>query len=115
MKNPLGPFAMIGLLGIILAISLSGMGLYFANHEGEEVPGEVLTDPEEIYASSSCIGCHGGNLEGGAGPKLIGIGNSKSKEEILAVIQNGVGIMPAAQLEGEQAEIVAEWLANKKD
>jgi cytochrome c550 len=114
MKNPLGPFAMIGLLGILLAISLSGVGLYYAGQDHEEVPGENLTDPEEIYASNSCIACHGGNLEGVSGPNLTQVGASKSKEEILAIIKNGANGMPPNVIEGEQADIVAEWLSNKK-
>jgi mono/diheme cytochrome c family protein len=114
MKNPLGPFAMIGLLGIILAISLSGVGLYFAGQDHEEVPGEDLTDPEEIYASNSCIACHGANLEGVSGPNISQVGASKSKEEILSIIQNGGNGMPGNIITGAQADIVAEWLANKK-
>jgi cytochrome c550 len=114
MKNPLGPFAIIGLLGILLAVSLSGVGLYYAGQDGEEHEGEVLTDPEEIYASNSCIACHGGNLEGVSGPNLTEVGKRKSKEEILAIIQNGANGMPAGIIKGEQADIVAEWLANMK-
>jgi biotin synthase-like enzyme len=37
-----------------------------------------------------------------------------SKEEILDIIENGKGGMPAGILKGEDAEAVASWLADKK-
>ncbi|WP_335871577.1 cytochrome c551 [Bacillus sp. 2205SS5-2] len=70
-------------------------------------------DVEKIV-DQKCASCHGGNLEGGFGPKLDNIGSSLSKEEILSIINNGEGQMPKEIIKGEEAEAVAEWLANKK-
>ncbi|WP_064093067.1 cytochrome c551 [Rossellomorea aquimaris] len=71
-------------------------------------------DPEKIV-NNKCTSCHGGNLEGGMGPALEKIGSQLSKDEILEIIQNGKGSqMPAGLIKGEEAEAVAEWLANKK-
>jgi cytochrome c551 len=68
---------------------------------------------EEVY-KQSCLSCHGGNLEGGFGPALDKAGAKYSKDEILEIIKNGKGQMPANVVEGEDAEAVASWLAEKK-
>jgi cytochrome c550 len=115
-RNPLIPFAITALIGILLMISISYFGINKAgdiaggNDEGAE---QVSTDPEEIY-QGTCISCHGQNLEGGAGPALNAIGGKLSAEEIQDVIKNGQGSMPANLVGPEQAEILAEWLAEKK-
>ncbi|OMP65824.1 cytochrome c551 [Domibacillus epiphyticus] len=68
---------------------------------------------EEVY-QQSCLSCHGGDLEGGFGPALDKAGGKFSEEEILSIIENGKGQMPAKVVEGEEAEAVAAWLAEKK-
>ncbi|WP_075617273.1 cytochrome c551 [Paenisporosarcina indica] len=78
--------------------------------------GEVVQsgDAEKIV-QGNCTMCHGGNLEGqGNAPALTDVGARLSKEEILAVIKKGQGGMPPNIIEGAEAEVVAEWLANKK-
>ncbi len=81
------------------------------NTGGTSQPAGV--DPEKIYAAN-CSSCHGGNLQGGAGPKLDDIGTRLSKDDILLVIQNGKGFMGANIIKGEEADAVAAWLADKK-
>ena len=71
-----------------------------------------VADAEKIY-SNSCIGCHGGNLEGKSGPALDKVGGHMTEEEILDVIVNGRGTMPP-MLKGDDAEAVAKWLVEKK-
>ncbi|OZM56524.1 hypothetical protein CIB95_12190 [Lottiidibacillus patelloidae] len=73
-----------------------------------------IASAEEIYQNSACIGCHGANLGGGAGPSLKEIGSRKTKAEILSIIHNGQGSMAGGLLQGEDAEIVAAWLATMK-
>jgi cytochrome c551 len=68
---------------------------------------------EEVY-QQSCLSCHGENLEGGFGPALDNAGAEYSKDEILNIIHNGKGQMPPNVVEGEDAEAVAAWLAEKK-
>lgn len=82
-----------------------------AEEEADE--GAQNTAAEGIY-SQSCASCHGQNLEGNIGPELSAIGSKLSKDEILNVIKNGQGSMPPNLIQGEDAEAVAEWLANKK-
>lgn len=96
------------LMGTSLALAACGGG-------GDEAGGgdTAGADPEKLY-NQKCSSCHGGNLEGGVGPKLSDVGSRLSQEEIESVIEKGQGSMPPKLLEGEDASAVAEWLANKK-
>lgn len=61
-----------------------------------------------------CSSCHGGDLKGGMGPNLTKVGSKYSKDEILDILHNGKGQMPANVVTGDDADKVAEWLAAKK-
>lgn len=63
---------------------------------------------------NKCAQCHGQNLEGGVGEDLTKIGSKMSAEEILSFIEEGSGVMPPKLLTGEDAQEVADWLAEKK-
>lgn len=75
--------------------------------------GEVTTNGETLYAQS-CASCHGEDLRSGYAPDLNEIGAKYSAEEIREIIENGKGQMPAGILKGEEAQAVAEWLAEQK-
>lgn len=87
-----------------------------ANEQTDESAADASYDADAAKASyqSSCAGCHGGNLEGGAGPALSDVGSRLSKDEILDIIKNGRPGMPAGLLQGDEAENVAAWLADQK-
>ncbi|TLS39373.1 cytochrome c550 [Pseudalkalibacillus caeni] len=114
-KNPILPYVWTAVIGIILIISLSFYGL----SQGEEAAGEkdqnkAAANPEEIF-SQNCASCHGQNLEGVVGPALNKIGGKYSQDEIRSIIAEGKGsAMPAGLIEGEAADKVAAWLAEKK-
>lgn len=113
-RNPLIPFAFIAVLGLGLMFLFSFIGLDQAEKiaSGDD-GGAVDMSAEEIYASKSCINCHGVDLAGGAGaPGLVDVGETLSKEEIKDIIINGQGTMPANQANPQEAEVLAEWLAN---
>ena len=100
-----------------------------ANHDWEaaEAQGQITeeaeidtTDPGyEIYSSSSCISCHGDNLEGQVGPTLVGTG--LSPEEIADIAVNGIEEdgeqkMPASFEVGvdgseEDLQVLAEFIS----
>lgn len=71
----------------------------------------------EIYQSQqTCIGCHGGDLTGGAaGPMLIG--NELTAEEVAEIIADGRGAMPGGQFNGtdEELQVLAEFIADLKE
>ncbi|WP_040981371.1 menaquinol-cytochrome c reductase cytochrome b/c subunit [Oceanobacillus jeddahense] len=77
-------------------------------------PGESIVDeshPGYAAYETSCLSCHGGELEGGAGPALVG-GNEHSKEEIMDIAVNGIGSMPADVFQGtdEELEQLADFI-----
>ncbi|WEK55718.1 MAG: c-type cytochrome [Candidatus Cohnella colombiensis] len=97
-----------------------------AKGEPRPIPGKTTLpamvsadDPAftDTMTQAQCIACHGAGLEGGTGtPMLLGIGDSKSKEELIAIITHGEGNMPAfeGQLSTEQIDQVATWLSLQK-
>lgn len=119
-RNPVMPYALIAVLGIVLMIVIAFTGLNQMDEvrkdgEGEKTE-EVTTDPEKIY-KQNCAGCHGSDLSGQVGPGLKTIGSQYSVEELKGIIKNGKGsAMPAFQgkLKPEQINSLSEWLGEKK-
>ncbi|WP_054949638.1 menaquinol-cytochrome c reductase cytochrome b/c subunit [Numidum massiliense] len=69
----------------------------------------------EIYKGQSCVGCHATDLSGGNAPALLGVGDRRTKDEIIDIIDNGVGTMPAQPMENDkEKEKLAAWLAEQK-
>ncbi|KUP07222.1 cytochrome C [Bacillus coahuilensis m2-6] len=115
-RNPIIPFLLIMVMGIglVFFLSLEGLGNQGElAHEGEETTegGETAAgfDPEAHY-QSACIGCHGGNYEGGVGPTLIGVGDKYSAEELSDILINGKGAMPGNLVPADNVEAMVEWL-----
>ena len=102
------------LFGATLVLGACGGGDNANDNAGNGATGNdtASVDAEQLV-QSSCISCHGGNLEGRSGPALDKVGGYLSEEEIHDVIVNGKGSMPP-MLKGAEAEAVAEWLAAKK-
>ena len=107
---------LVAIFGSVLMIAACGGGDEEVTETNEENGGEVVeTQDAEKIVQGNCTSCHGGNLEGqGNFPNLTDVGSRLSQEEILTVIQEGRGAMPANIIEGAEAEVVAEWLSNKK-
>ena len=63
-----------------------------------EPPKKELTkndiDRVQSLYGSSCIACHGPNMEGGAGPSLKNLGHHMFYEEFRNTVINGKGVMP---------------------
>lgn len=70
----------------------------------------------EIYQSSSCVACHASDLSGASAPALLGIGDKFNEEEIIDIIDDGIGTMPPQgdTLEADEKETLAAWLAEQK-
>jgi cytochrome c551 len=104
------------IFGSVLMLAACGGGDDEATETNDETGGEVVeTQDAEKIVQGNCTSCHGGNLEGqGNFPNISDVGSRLSQEEILKVIQEGKGAMPANIIEGAEAEVVAEWLSNKK-
>lgn len=67
---------------------------------------------EELY-QQNCTSCHGSDLSGGAGPSLENVGDDYDASEIVDIIQNGKGSMPAQNVEQGDAEEIADWLVQQ--
>ena len=127
-KNPVIPYALIAVLGIVLVIVISVVGINQreaiegddegeeteeqSNDDGEEGGGET-DDPEAIF-QDTCATCHGDDLSGDMGPNLQEVGSRHSEDEIKDIVMNGKGQMPSGLVEEDQADALAEWLADKK-
>lgn len=109
MKNKL----LVAIFGAVLVLGACGGG-DGAKEEKPATDGDVATVDAEAIVQTSCITCHGGNLEGASGPALDKIGAKLSEAEIHDVIENGQGGMPGGIIKGEDADAVAKWLAEKK-
>lgn len=70
----------------------------------------------EIYQASSCVQCHASDLSGASAPPLLGVGDTYNQEEIVDIIDNGIGTMPpqADTLEADEKETLSAWLAEQK-
>ena len=101
------------IFGAVLVLGACGGG--DDNADDAAAPeGETASVDAEAVVNTSCITCHGGNLEGASGPAIDTIGADMSEAEIHDVIINGQGGMPGGIIEGEEADAVAKWLAEKK-
>jgi cytochrome c551 len=98
------------LMGTALVMGLAACG----GGDEDEGTDTASTDAGAKIYDQKCSGCHGGDLTGGMGPNLTKVGSTYSKDEILGIIKNGKGQMPANVVEGDDANQVAEWLAAKK-
>ncbi|KXH82004.1 menaquinol-cytochrome c reductase cytochrome b/c subunit [Sporosarcina sp. HYO08] len=80
----------------------------------EEVQFDPNSEGYQIYAESSCIGCHGDAFQGGLGKPLANTG--LAAEEIETIVHDGVGDMPAGTWTGsdEDLKVLAEFLAELK-
>ncbi|WP_226580566.1 c-type cytochrome [Halobacillus litoralis] len=93
-------------------------GMDEESNEDAEEGGEgdtVDTAAAEKVFQNNCASCHGGDLGGGFGPALTNVGADYSADEIVNIIKNGKGQMPAQEgVSDEDAQLVASWLETKK-
>ncbi len=81
------------------------------NGAGEEATGDVDATAARATYEKSCIGCHGGNLEGVSGPPLTGTGLTAA--EIEEIIHNGRGAMPKQNVDPADAANLAKWIESQ--
>lgn len=119
-RNPVIPFVLIMVFGIVLVFILSFKGLgdmkemaKDKNGGGEKTTETAATNPEDIY-KSTCVGCHGDQYQGVVGPSLKGVGGKLTKAQIKDIITKGRGNMPPGLVKAEQADAMAEWVSKIK-
>jgi len=120
-RNPVIPYVLVMVLGIVLVFILSFKGLGDMKEvakdsgkgKGSETTEVAATKPEDIY-KQTCIGCHGDQYQGVVGPTLKGVGNKYSKDQIVNIITKGKGNMPPGLVPQEQAAAMADWVSKIK-
>lgn len=75
-------------------------------------------EPEPLDAAGhyekSCSTCHGSDFKGAqAGPPVLNMKSKYTEEDLLKLLNDGKGMMPARLLSEEDAKLVAEWLLEK--
>lgn len=127
-KNPVIPYAIIAVIGILAVIIISVVGIdqRQAIQDAEENGGEETEQSEEgggetaggdgdAVFQNNCAMCHGSDLASGSAPALTEIGSKYSQEELAQIVQEGIGNMPAQpQVQGEDLEALTQWLSEKQ-
>jgi cytochrome c550 len=116
-RSPIIPFVIIMVVGVVVMFLISFKGIGDSKDLAAELNGsnEKQTEtadanPEDIY-NKTCIGCHGEQYQGGAGPGLVGVSDRLSKEEIEDIVVNGKNAMPKGLVPADQAGEMADWLS----
>lgn len=66
------------------------------------------------HYEKSCSACHGSDLKGApSGPPVVNMKSKYTEEDLLKLMNDGKGMMPAKLLSEENAKLVAEWLLEK--
>ncbi|HLR08009.1 MAG TPA: cytochrome c [Bacillota bacterium] len=120
-KNPIIPFGIIAVVGILLVIVFSTAGVFQRadiekaeegdTEQQEDAQEEAVEEPEAIF-ESNCASCHGDDLSGGMGPDLTDVGSRLSEEEIHEIIMEGKGDMPPGLATEAESEVLSEWLSD---
>lgn len=84
---------------LLLAVACGGKDTI----EGDPVNGAV------VFADG-CASCHGGDGTGGVGPSLYTVVPELTDGELVSVMVDGVGEMPAIALEGNEPADVRAYL-----
>lgn len=90
---------------IVLALSL----LLLAGCSSNTADAKRPTDGEGLY-KASCLSCHGENIEGAAGPPVTKMKEKYSEEEMMKLLNDGVGMMPGGLLSEDESKTVTKWL-----
>lgn len=123
-RNPLIPFVIIMIFGIVLIFGLSFKGLGDSKSTVKNKGTAAATpsapsaqtdsvNPEGIY-KSTCIGCHGDQYQGVVGPSLKGVGSKLTIDQIKTIITKGKGGMPPNLVPASEAQAMAEWVSKIK-
>ena len=94
-----------------------GTGLLYVNsNEMAWLLKLVPRNDKSLYAAT-CAGCHGDNRQGGAGgPSLVDIGQRRTADQVMTMIKEGSGRMPAfgAAMDASAMKEITEYLMTGK-
>ncbi|MEK4230017.1 c-type cytochrome [Solibacillus sp. FSL H8-0538] len=110
-NNPIIPYILIMAFGIglIFFMSLEGATKEEAAEGGETT--ETAEGGADLVAS--CISCHGGELEGGMGPKLVGQDPAHITDVLVNGLEGSNFMTPGMKSEAE-AQAIADYISSLK-
>ncbi|RKD73020.1 cytochrome c550 [Sinobaca qinghaiensis] len=121
-RKPLIPFLLIAVLGLLLTLGLSFIGLSEQAEREAEESGEASVEDDPVaygedLVAENCISCHGENLEGqGEFPAINNAASNYSAEEISTIAQEGIGDMPGGiAANAEEGDAIAEYLMSLEE
>lgn len=95
-------------------LSDEDMELIFEELGAADIEIAKAPPPDELYATSSCMGCHGLSAMGGLGPPIAQ--TKLTEEEFHQIVRKGKGMMPAtkeSELSDEQVAQVYQEVKQK--
>jgi len=106
-----GRSAVLPLLLLAIGLAAGGGG---ASGGGADDAVQAVSEGERLYRNR-CMACHGGELEGGFGPELRGIGERMSRDEIILAVRDGTGLMQPFRdrLTEEEIAAVVDWIRSQ--
>ena len=112
-SNPLIPYILIMAFGIGLIFFMSVDGASNKDDHAEGDGDEAVAFDPESFAQQACIGCHGGDLTGGAAaPAIAGLTDAAAAKEI---IKNGKNGMPGGLIKNDaDIDAMVEYLMSLK-
>lgn len=122
MKNPVIPFIVIMVFGIVLIFGLSFKGLGDEKDQAKnggtnnaKTENVAASNPESIY-KSTCASCHGDQYQGVVGPTLKGVGKKLSVAQIKEILTTGKNNknMPPNLVPADKADAMAKWVSQIK-
>lgn len=122
---PAGVKALVGLAAVLAVIAIPAIVVASANDRVPSGAGTYTVDSSEhlregrLLFRETCASCHtlsAANARGVYGPNLdnMGLDAKGSEDRVAAAIKNGGAsstLMPKGLLEGENAELVSEYVA----
>jgi len=104
-------FVILIAIAVLLASKLS----FAQTTEGlRPSPEQVERFKENLFSTSSCIGCHGQEAMGGMGPPIAG--TKLTEAQFLSIVRHGKGMMPgtsASDLSDSKVEEIRQELLKK--
>ena len=102
-------------LGLAIAALLSiGIGCGVAEPTATEPTGDPGEIGRRLFVQKGCVACHGGNAEGGMGPRLAG--TALTLEEVERQLRSPRGQMPVypeSRLSAEELRAIYAYLKNQ--
>ncbi|MBS1652418.1 MAG: cytochrome c [Bacteroidetes bacterium] len=101
---------MLAALSLLMITGSFGLAEVYHKRKGIAAESSLATNDAASIYKSNCALCHGDNGKlGASGAKDLSL-TTLSNEDIKNIILQGKGAMPAAQVNAEQAQAVAEYV-----